>query len=1077
MDPAIIKGLNDKFYEKRKASALDLEKLVRDCYNQRDDARIRTIIDQLVDLFATPATSLHARNGGLIGLAAASIALGLQISPFMERFIDPLLRCFTDPESRVRYFACESLYNIAKVSKGEILVYFNPIFDALSKLAADVELSVKHGAELLDRLLKDIVAESAPIHFPQFIETERARQKYHDGPSVDLMLPDHEKGNEEANQHRAFSLPHFIPLLAERIHVISPFTRSYLVSWITVLDSVPDLELISFLPEFLDGLFKYLSDPTEDVRVATENLMADFLREIRDISILNMRRELKKAENMKATQVRRQAMNDDALPDITIEYPEKGVFMPDGVDDASSFVDNDSIHLSQAAFDEHDLGVWSRGQDVKVDHAAIVEILLAQLDSSHDEIQQSTALRWIADFLDYAQDVMVPFTPRLIPAILPNLAHHVVAIQKAAVDTNRSLFRVIEDSPSPPSTPPPPPAQQLQGHPTGSSTTSAKVSTYSPPASDTQPLPPFLRVTNTGSTTSERSGDVQPASSTRSQLPVMKGRPPNPSSASTLDSADQPLPPSRPQSPTLLGLSLRGAPTGGGPTTSTTSANSQRSDAPSVVATAVNALQGPNATGQSAVALEGQGPGAGDASASPFPSQLVEEPESDPFDYQATVSGIMVQFLSEYVETRVAALKWLLMLHQKAPKKILAVDGEDGTFPVLLKTLSDPSDEVIKYDLQLLAQISSSSEEMYFRAFMLNLLQLFSTDRRLLETRGSLIIRQLCLTLNTERIFRTFAEILEKEEDLEFASFMVQRLNVILATSPELLDFRKRLRNIDSRDGQALFIALYRSWCHNPVAVFSLCLLAQAYEHASNLLPIIADLEITVQLLVQIDKLVQLIESPVFTSLRLQLLEPEKNQYLFKCLYGLLMLLPQSSAFISLRNRLGAVSSLGMLQTQTTARSTTSPAASAIRSKLRDEGIKWQDLLAHFRTVQNKHEKARRGEAALAMLGPAANVGLASPSLLASAGPFNANQGAGPTSRPGMRRKATTDGSTRTGGTNTSAGAISALSPLNPRARIGGASAASIAPINGNSAAGPRPASPNALKQPRKTLGPASGRR
>jgi vacuole morphology and inheritance protein 14 len=49
-------------------------------------------------------------------------------------------------------------------------------------------------------------------------------------------------------------------------------------------------------------------------------------------------------------------------------------------------------------------------------------------------------------------------------------------------------------------------------------------------------------------------------------------------------------------------------------------------------------------------------------------------------------------------------------------------------------------------------------------AFMANLLELFSTDRRLLETRGSLIIRQLCLNLNTERIYRTLAEILEKEE-------------------------------------------------------------------------------------------------------------------------------------------------------------------------------------------------------------------------------------------------------------------------------------------------------------------------
>ena len=86
----------------------------------------------------------------------------------------------------------------------------------------------------------------------------------------------------------------------------------------------------------------------------------------------------------------------------------------------------------------------------------------------------------------------------------------------------------------------------------------------------------------------------------------------------------------------------------------------------------------------------------------------------------------------------------------------------------------------------------------------------------------------------------------------------------------------------------------------------------------------------TVQILVQIDKLVQLIESPVFTcacaqsntllllmqdaiDIRLQLLEPDRYPYLFKCLYGLLMLLPQSSAFISLRNRLNAVNSAGFL--------------------------------------------------------------------------------------------------------------------------------------------------------------------
>jgi len=94
-----------------------------------------------------------------------------------------------------------------------------------------------------------------------------------------------------------------------------------------------------------------------------------------------------------------------------------------------------------------------------------------------------------------------------------------------------------------------------------------------------------------------------------------------------------------------------------------------------------------------------------------------------------------------------------------------------------------------------------------------------------------------------------------------------------------------------------------------------------------------AELEMTVNILIQIDKLVQLLESPVFTcralarslqghpcygpltipDLRLQLLEPEKYPHLYKCLYGLLMLLPQSSAFAALKNRLNSVSSIGYL--------------------------------------------------------------------------------------------------------------------------------------------------------------------
>lgn len=46
----------------------------------------------------------------------------------------PVLACFTDQDARVRYYACESMYNIAKVAKGEILLFFNDVFDALCKV-------------------------------------------------------------------------------------------------------------------------------------------------------------------------------------------------------------------------------------------------------------------------------------------------------------------------------------------------------------------------------------------------------------------------------------------------------------------------------------------------------------------------------------------------------------------------------------------------------------------------------------------------------------------------------------------------------------------------------------------------------------------------------------------------------------------------------------------------------------------------------------------------------------------------------------------------------------------------------
>ena len=70
--------------------------------------------------------------------------------------------------------------------------------------------------------------------------------------------------------------------------------------------------------------------------------------------------------------------------------------------------------------------------------------------------------------------------------------------------------------------------------------------------------------------------------------------------------------------------------------------------------------------------------------------------------------------------------------------------------------------------------------------------------------------------------------------------------------------------------------------------------------------------DVSVGFLMQIDKLVHLLESPIFVHLRLKLLDVESKSHapLLKSIYGILLCLPQGDAFRLLNNRLTAVCNL-----------------------------------------------------------------------------------------------------------------------------------------------------------------------
>lgn len=57
-------------------------------------------------------------------------------------------------DSRVRYYACEALYNVAKVAREGFITFFNDVFDALFRLCADSEPNVQNAAQFLDNLVK-----------------------------------------------------------------------------------------------------------------------------------------------------------------------------------------------------------------------------------------------------------------------------------------------------------------------------------------------------------------------------------------------------------------------------------------------------------------------------------------------------------------------------------------------------------------------------------------------------------------------------------------------------------------------------------------------------------------------------------------------------------------------------------------------------------------------------------------------------------------------------------------------------------------------------------------------------------
>lgn len=832
LDPSLVKDLSNHIYEKRKATAFQIENLTKNALTKNDSQTIYLIIKELADLVRSGTNS--ARMGAITALGSVSVALGsFAIAYFLDDIIKPIFATFRDTDARVRYYACESLYNIAKIARGEILVYFNQVFDILCILVTDTESSVKNAADILDRLIKDIVSAKS-TNYVSIVQQEefqnhRSEILSHvvDANGVAIQV------NTPQDAQKAFSLPKFIPTLLERMYIIDPFAKKFLLSWLELFDDIPSLELITYLPNFLEPLIKFLmNNAPSDVRIETQNLLNTFLKEIRAIS--KVRYEIKRK------QLTNRNNQDQHL--IDSEAPEK---------------DLSSLSLKEEG--EVDGEIFLKGQDIFIDYPMIISILLSFVRDPNATVKQDVkivdlrgeskdtyyeiqkiALEWLQEILRISPTSFVKFLPDSVGTIMQNLAitnkDEDKELRNEILKFNSALQNVL------------------------------------------------INLNEAKNDNNEKLEDSEP-------LPNL-----------------------------ILGL-----------------------------------------------------------------NKEVYDEFHELYFHPMLDRIIKVCVTSSNELARITLLDWLIFLYSTNPSSfagsIFGKGPESYDFTILLRSANDASNEVVFKVLQFLSKISESNDA-FFTTFMTKLISFCEREMKNLliekfyirDTQGEptarerieFVIRKLCVTLDSEKIYRTLSEVLysQEYESLKFLNLMILVLNNILLTSKELSVFRNKLKNL-GKDDWNLFASLFQSWCHNPSCALSLCLLTSQYELGFLIIKNLSESEVNLQLLTQLDVLVQLLESPIFLKLRLQLLEPESYPYLYKTLYGLLMILPQSSTFNTLRNRLATITNLTSLHLSTPepAPATVSTPGSVLGTSLTNELTikrkRMYEMLERFTTTQENHSTFR----------------------------------------------------------------------------------------------------------------------
>mmetsp|Transcript_1451 Transcript_1451/g.2089 ORF Transcript_1451/g.2089 Transcript_1451/m.2089 type:complete len:1590 (+) Transcript_1451:106-4875(+) len=189
------------------------------------------------------------------------------------------------------------------------------------------------------------------------------------------------------------------------------------------------------------------------------------------------------------------------------------------------------------------------------------------------------------------------------------------------------------------------------------------------------------------------------------------------------------------------------------------------------------------------------------------------------------------------------------------------------------------------------------------------------------------VLKRLCHRDKNVLAHNLASKKVRKEEvkvsrDLNFVSKFVSVLSHVLFTSDEALDLRLKLKGSIAKKGKGkteerkaqLFHILLDTFSHNIVTAISLCMWAGAFLTISTYLQKIDPLDLDLMFYLELDRLIEFMERPIFRDLHLRMLEYEddpalegSSAMLYRVLKSILMLLPQTTTYNILKERLQSV--------------------------------------------------------------------------------------------------------------------------------------------------------------------------